>query len=95
MSEYKVTRIYVRKMARAAKVKDAVISYADGPLRCAIAGEPTNEPLRLIMIDRSLMSVEVEANDADALNPQLLAHRKSVECDALHQNRPLLRLVHP
>lgn len=34
------------------------------------------------MIDRSLMYVEVEANDADALYPQLLARQKSAECDA-------------
>lgn len=54
-----------------------MISYAHGPLRCAIAGESTDEPLRVTMIDRSLMSVEVEANDADALYPQLLAHRES------------------
>lgn len=62
-----------------------MISYADGPLRCAVAGETTDDLLRLIMIDRSLMSAEVEANGADALYVQLLVHRKSAECDAMHK----------
>lgn len=69
-----------------------VISYAGGALRCTVAGKSINDLLRPIMIDRSLMSAEVEANGADALYLQLLVHRKTAECDALHQNRPLLRL---